>query len=35
MTEYEAPALVELGDFAELTAWYGWASDDTEGVAIV
>ncbi|MFJ5680997.1 lasso RiPP family leader peptide-containing protein [Streptomyces sp. NPDC093097] len=33
--EYEAPALVPVGEFSELTTWYGWASDDGEGVAII
>ena len=35
MAEYEAPTLVSVGKFSELTAWYGWASDDSEGVAII
>ncbi len=32
---YEVPALVEIGKFSELTAWYGWASQDGEGEAII
>jgi hypothetical protein len=31
---YEVPALVEIGSFNELTTWYGWASNDSEGEAI-
>lgn len=35
MKEYVAPEITPLGSFQELTAWYGWASNDTEGVAII
>ncbi|MFE7190288.1 lasso RiPP family leader peptide-containing protein [Kitasatospora sp. NPDC057541] len=33
--EYEAPALLPVGEFNEVTTWYGWASNDGEGVAII
>ncbi|GAB7110322.1 hypothetical protein JCM4814A_86370 [Streptomyces phaeofaciens JCM 4814] len=35
MTEYEAPQIEPMGDFSELTMWYGWASADGEGDAII
>lgn len=33
--KYETPTVTTLGSFRELTAWYGWASNDGEGVAII
>jgi len=35
MSEYEAPAIASIGKFNELTTWYGWASNDSEGEAII
>ncbi|MFE4371000.1 lasso RiPP family leader peptide-containing protein [Streptomyces sp. NPDC056835] len=35
IVEYEAPEMLPVGEFSDLTMWYGWASNDGEGVAII
>lgn len=35
MAEYETPTIMQIGKFNELTTWYGWASNDGEGEAII
>ncbi|MCM1966630.1 MULTISPECIES: lasso RiPP family leader peptide-containing protein [unclassified Streptomyces] len=35
VVEYEAPEMLPIGEFSELTMWYGWASNDGEGTAII
>lgn len=32
---YETPALHIVGDFNQVTAWYGWNSNDGYGSAII